>query len=165
MAKNENHIYKLWYLISIMRRETDKDHPITMTQIIRLLEKEEIPVDRKTIATDIVRIETKFGKLDSEKEYGFQIEKDDTKKPHKHWFVDNGFSMDDLRTIIECLITTRAVSEKHAKDILRKLGYHINKYQMREAEATLSVNTKSSIHANRILENCDLLWRYIHKPP
>ena len=56
MARQANQKLKLLYLLEILRRETDEEHPLTLKQIQDLLEQKGITAERKSLYDDMEQL-------------------------------------------------------------------------------------------------------------
>ena len=56
MARQANQKLKMLYLLEILRRETDEEHPLTLKQIIDLLAQRGISAERKSLYDDIEQL-------------------------------------------------------------------------------------------------------------
>lgn len=53
MPKAPNQKYKLFYILELLRSESDEKHPVTMPQIISYLKQNGIHAERKSVYSDM----------------------------------------------------------------------------------------------------------------
>ena len=118
---DKNNAMRLFRILEILQKHSDKDHPLSQQDIIRMLwDKYEIHADRKTIKNNIVNLE----------EMGFDInyaEADRSKGTKKentvtsHYYMNNEFDDSELRLLIDSVLYSPNISPCQSKQLIEKL--------------------------------------------
>ena len=91
---------RLLTLIEILKRESDAEHPLSLNEIIALLENKDIYVERKTLYQD-------FYDLD---EFGLEVE---YLRPSKKYFLDAApFTLSEIKIMIDSLSSLKNLDDK-----------------------------------------------------
>ncbi len=161
MPRDINQRIKLLFLKQFFEEKTDEDHPATNKQIIEYLASKDIPVERKTVYTDIQALE----------EYGMEIMR--TENGRGYYWTDRPFELPELKFIIDSVAASKFLSEKKSDALIKKLGTLASEHQQRELRRQVRVsgrvktmnasilNSVDAIHA-AIAANTTILFKYFH---
>ena len=123
---NKKRILKL---IEIMRRQSDMDHKLSLSQISALLDEDGISnINRKTLYDDFRTLS----------EYGYDIEYDDG-----YYLSEAPFSLSEIKIIIDSLNSLRNLDERFLDGLKRKLYSFISIYETDELKKLEYRNTHS----------------------
>ena len=99
----------------ILRKESDVNHPLTHGDIIDFLDRDYgIKIERKAVGRNIAILN----------EMGYEIET--TKKGS--YLLSREFEDSELRLLIDCVLSSNYISEKHSADLIEKIAGLSNKY-------------------------------------
>ena len=108
---NAEHKLKIVHLMDILRRETDAQHPISMSKI-----KEKFSThlsghqpDRKAIYDDFDALEA----------YGFVVHREPNGK--RYYLENPDFTYNEVRMIADCVASSKFLSERQARSLIEKL--------------------------------------------
>lgn len=162
MSKGKNQKLKLMALKEILLEKTDKDHSLTMEQIIDELEKRDISAERKSIYDDFKSFEDlkiPCKKVKRGKETFYSIE-------------EREFELSELKLLVDAVQASKFITEKQSRDFIAKLeglcSEHEKKQLQRQVYVSGRVKTKSEnnvfravdvIH-NAINENRQIRFKY-----
>ena len=90
MARSENQKLKLFYLVDILRSETDENNTMSMNEIIEKLAAIGIKAERKSLYDDIAILS----------EYGIDIEKT---SDHKYYIAERKYELAELKTLVDII--------------------------------------------------------------
>ena len=102
---------KLLYLKKILLEKTDREHGLTMPEIIDELEKNDIIAERKSIYRDIKLLEDSGMEITKKKigsEYTYRIEKRE-------------FELAELKLLVDAIQSCRFITEKKSGNLIGKL--------------------------------------------
>ncbi len=113
MSQENYQKIKLLKLIELLKQETDEQHPLTTTQIIKRLGSLHITCERRTLSKDIALLNEKR----------FEVMWKWVGKEKGYYIEDRTFSVPEIRILMDAVqaagfITTRKTAE--LKDILPK---------------------------------------------
>ena len=121
MARSENQKLKLFYLVDILRRETDDTHALSMAEIIEKLSEHDIKAERKSLYDDI----TILG------EYGIYIEKT---PDHKYYITEREYELAELKTLVDIIQSSQFLTAKKSNELTKKLYRETSRYGAAELD-------------------------------
>lgn len=111
MAGKANGKLRLLYVLDILKRYSDEEHPLDSSDIIDELSKLSIEANRKTIYDDIAALE----------DYGIDIIKAGT--PKKGWFIgEREFEVPEIYLLCDAVRFAKFISPKKTRELLNKLN-------------------------------------------
>lgn len=134
MAKRSNQKLKVLYVLDILKKHSDEEHPLNASQIVEFLEKEGIEAERKSIYDDIASLEF----------YGCDIIKTDS--PRVGWFIgEREFEIPEIYLLCDAVRSAKFISAKKTRELLSKLHsmLSINQTKRREDRIFFSSGEKS----------------------
>ncbi len=111
MAKNDNQKLKLLYLAKIFMEDTDEEHGITMSQLIKKLDDYGVSAERKALYLDITALEN----------FGMDICTDKIGKVHSYRLVSRQFELAELKLLVDSVQSSKFISEKKSNALIKKL--------------------------------------------
>lgn len=111
MPKSENQKQKILFVMDYLQKHSHKDHPVNATELIQMLKQEGISADRKSIYSDVQALI----------EYGLDI----VSLPGKHggYYIASpkDFQMSELKLLIDAVLSSRYLTEKKSRELIKKL--------------------------------------------
>jgi predicted DNA-binding transcriptional regulator YafY len=126
---------------------TDEAHGITMSQILNLLEKNDISADRKSIYRDIVALE----------EMGIYVEKEKVGKNFYYKVVEKQFEIAELKLLVDSVSASRFITEKKSRELIGKLESLVSKYEAKELQRSIVVSGRNKTQNESIYYNVDAI--------
>ena len=115
MAKRSNQKLKLLYLSKILLENTDERNAMTMSQILRELEKCGVRAERKSIYDDIEALRV-FG-------IDVQTVRD---RYVKYYALKNDFDLAELKLIFDLVSASGIVSENKSRELMKKFNVSLD---------------------------------------
>lgn len=149
MPKSENQKYKALYVAKYLMEATDENHAVSATDILDYLEDEcGITADRRSIYRDIAALRDVFG-MDIDGGQG-----------GRYRLVSRDFSFEDLRTLAECVRSTKFISDEESDRIVESLETLCSEYQAEQLRAEVyNVNRGQNANDDKIIHNVNLIYR------
>ena len=147
MSRLENQKMKLYFLGKILMENTDEAHGITMSQILNLLEKNDISADRKSIYRDIAALE----------EMGIYVEKEKVGKNFFYKVVEKQFEIAELKLLVDSVSASRFITEKKSRELIGKLESLVSKYEAKELQRSIVVAGRNKTQNESIYYNVDAI--------
>lgn len=110
--ERENKKLLILQILKVLKENSSDNQPITQTEIGKILEKDGISCDRKTISRNI----------DYLKEFGFNIVKI---AGGGCYYIDDTFDESELTFLVDCIYSSPAISQKQAIALIEKLTANI----------------------------------------
>ena len=130
MAKGDNQKLKLLYLAKIFSEETDEDHGLTMPQIIRQLEGYGVSAERKTLYQDFEAL----------KDFGMDIISCQDGRTYTYHLVSREFELAELKLLVDCVQSSKFISEKKSNTLIRKLEQLTSRYEAEQLQRQVLIS-------------------------
>lgn len=108
MAKSENQKLKLFYLVDILKNETDGSHALSMNDIIEKLASKDVKAERKALYGDIATLS----------DYGIYIEKT---SDHRYYLAERKYELAELKTLVDIIQSSQFLTAKKSNELTKKL--------------------------------------------
>ena len=128
--RSKNQKLKLLYLARIMQEKTDDTHYLTMPEIIEELAKYDIEAQRKSIYDD----------LDALTDYGIEILKEQRGYKTYYHCGSREFELAELRLIIDAIASSKFITVRKSKDLIRKLEKMLSLYDAKLVDREVFVS-------------------------
>lgn len=152
MKKNSNQKLRLLYIIEILTKKSDEEHPLTASEIISLLQEDYgITCERKTV----------YDCVESLNEYGYDIVK--STSPRGFFMVPYVFELPELRLLIDAVQSADFISVKKTKALMQKLGRFSSEYQFKQIEKQVYIDSRNKCDNENLFYNIDELNFAIRK--
>lgn len=146
MAKHANQKTKLLHLYQLLLRQTDEDHPITISQIIEELDRFDIKAERKSIYDD----------LDALRQFGLDVQY--RKGNHSGWYVgERDFQLPELKLLMDAVQSSRFITQRKSDTLIRKLEGLASVHQARQLQRQVFVSGRIKVMNESIYYNVDKL--------
>ena len=150
MARSSQQTLKLLYLKDYLTRNTDEAHPASTKQIIDYLAAQGIPVERKTVYSDIQQL-TDFG-LDILRAPG---------RPGGWYLASREFELAELKLLVDAVQSSKFLSERKSLDLIRKLETLASVHEAGTLRRQVVVTGRVKSMNESIYYNVDLLHQAI----
>ncbi len=153
MPRNSNQKLKLLVLADIFRNETNEEHPISLTQIIEMLEYYGIEAERKSIYTDIEALCN----------YGLDIMKTGVSRNTAYYLSGGDFEIHELKLLADAVACSRFITEKKSRELIAKLGTLTDRYDAGELKRSVIVSDRVKNGNEQIYYNVDAIEEAIRR--
>ena len=110
MPRSFNQKLKILYLMKLLQEKTDREHPVSVKDIIQTMEAYGISVERKTVYDDIETLRTFGMKIGSRKG-----------KPAGFYLEERTFELPELKFLMDAVQSSKFITEKQSAALVRKL--------------------------------------------
>ena len=117
MPKSDNQKLKLLYIRDYLERNSDERHPVGAQELISMLASKGIECERKAIYSDIRALQD-FG-LDILNQRG---------RNGGYYIGSRNFELPELKLLIDAVQSSRFLTEKKSRELIRKLCKECNRY-------------------------------------
>lgn len=153
MAKSEKQKLKLLALLDIFKKNTDSEHGITMNQIISELEQMDIKAERKSVYSDIDKLN----------EYGYEIEGSKMDGTFYYYLLEHDFELPELKLLVDAVQACKFISEKRSNELIKKIEGLASKYQAQELQRQVYVANRVKTNYESVYYNIDEINGAINK--
>lgn len=131
-------------ILQILEEYTDYDHPLTQEEIVNRLDKDYgLMVERKLVGRNLSIL----------KEAGYDIESD----RRGSYLAERPFEDSELRLLIDGVLSSRYITAKHSKDLIKKLCGLSNKYFLSHVKHICSVNDWSKTDNSALFYSIEVI--------
>lgn len=110
MPRSFNQKLKILYLMKFLQEKTDREHPVSVKDIIQTMEAYGISVERKTVYDDIETLRTFGMKIGSRRG-----------KPAGFYLEECTFELPELKFLMDAVQSSKFITEKQSAALVRKL--------------------------------------------
>ena len=144
ISKGQNSKLKLIYVLDILKKYSDEEHPLNSSEIIEKLSEYGITAERKSLYNDIEALEM----------YGCDIIKTGT--PKKGWFIGNrDFEVPEIYLLCDAVKTAKFISAKKTRELLLKLNNMLSCYQAKRNKSKVFFAAEDKCENEEIYYNID----------
>ena len=152
MANSGNLKQKLLSLIAILQAETDREHGLTMPQIIDRLAERGIDAERKAVYRDI----------DALREAGFDIQKLRT-RPVQYALVRNELGFDDVMMLIDIVQSSPFLTNGKSNELVKSLKSLVSNRERAMLARRVHVQGRIRNQNESIFHNVDVLQEALQR--
>ncbi|MCQ2455304.1 MAG: transcriptional regulator [Clostridia bacterium] len=150
MAVRRGQKIKLLYIIDILKKYSDEDHPISAVAICDELLKLGVTAERKAIYDDIEQLT----------DYGFDIIKTRVPKPG-YFLASREFETPEIYLLGDAVRTAKFITPKKSRELVSKLQNMLSVYQTAGIESGIFIDSDSKCSNEEIYYNIDAISRAI----
>lgn len=152
MAKSQNQKLKLLYLVDILERKTDEEHPLTAAQLIEELEKVDISAERKSIYDDV----------DQLIRYGYDIVLNKSRINGGYYMASRRFELAELKILVDSVQASRFISPKKTRELIGKLERLCSIHEEKQLKRQVYVLNRIKTENEQVFYNVDMIHGAIH---
>ena len=146
MARSSNQKTKLLHLSRMLLRQSDEEHPLSVTQIIEGLARYDIRAERKSIYDDMEALRL----------FGLDIQSRKGKVPG--WFVgDRDFELPEVKLLMDAVQSSRFITQRKSDALIRKLEGLASVHQAGQLQRQVYVSGRIKVMNESIYYNVDKL--------
>lgn len=143
---------RLLKVLEILKTRSDKEHPISATEIIEELGKCDIDAERKSIYKDIEAL----------CEAGFDIVKTGTPK-RGFYLASGGFEMPEISLLIDAVQSAGFVPKVKTRELVTKLQGLVSEHQAAELKNRICIENRAKSGNEEVYKNIELINTAITK--
>ncbi len=146
MPRGANQKRKLLYLLDILARETDEEHPLTLEQIRTLLAAHGVEAERKSLYDDLEQLRL----------YGADII---TRRDRqvRYYLGQRTFDLPELRLLVDAVQSSKFITHSKSVELIRKLEGLTSRHQAGQLQRQVLVTGRIKSMNESIYYNVDHL--------
>ena len=146
MAKSSNQKTKLLHLSRMLLRQSDEEHPLSVTQIIEGLARYDIRAERKSIYDDMEALRL----------FGLDVQCRKGKSPG--WFIGSReFELPEVKLLMDAVQPSRFIPQKKSDALIRKLEGLSSVHEAGQLQRQVYVSGRIKVMNESIYYNVDKL--------
>jgi len=165
MARSSYQKLKPIYIMDYLLKNSDEQHPVTITQLIEYLAAQGIQSERKSI----------YGDLEALQFYGLDIVQSSLGRSAGYYIANRSFELPELKLLVDSVQSSKFITHKKTATLIRKIetlaSIHEAQLLDRQVFVTNRIKTMNeSIYYNvdaihhGISTNCKIQFRYFEYP-
>ncbi len=144
--RTENIRLRLLKVLEILKVQSDKEHPISATDLIEQLKKYGIDAERKAIYKDMEAL------MDA----GVNVAKTGTPK-RGYYIADGGFELPEVSLLIDAVQSAGFIPKAKSRQLVEKLQRLVSCHQAQELKNRICIEHRSKSVNEGIYKNIELL--------
>ena len=144
MPRSANQKLKILYILELLRRSSDENHPVSMRQILDRLESLGVPAERKSVYDDIEALRL-FG-LDIEKTGGNNA---------GYYLASREFELPELKLLVDAVQSSRFITSKKTLSLIKKLECLCSEHEARSLRRQVFIANRIKSMNESIYYNVD----------
>ncbi len=150
MPRKEGQKAKMLVLLEIFQQQSDVDHRLTVPMLEKLLAKQGVPSERKSIYTDIAALQ----------DAGYAIEL--IRGPRGGYYLEErDFELAELEILVDAVQNSRFITERKSTSLIKKLSHLASKYQASNLARQVFVSGRVKSMNESVYYNVDAIHRAI----
>lgn len=144
MARSENQKLKLLYILRLLQRKSDEEHPVSMSEILAYLEENGITAERKGVYSDLSALRD-FG-LDIVSQRG---------KSGGYFIGKRDFELPELKLLVDSVQCSKFITEGKSVSLIKKLESLTSEHEARLLHRQVFVRGRIKAMNESIYYNVD----------
>ncbi|MED9902881.1 MAG: WYL domain-containing protein [Lachnospiraceae bacterium] len=153
MAKTSNQKLKLFYIMQMLKENTDESHVLSTQEIIGRLADNDIKAERKTIYHD----------MECLVDYGYDIILKKGKTGSGYYLASREFELAELKLLVDAIQASRFITAKKSRELIKKLEMLVSRHQAVQLQRQVYVADRVKTENERIYYNVDTIYKAIDK--
>ena len=160
MARSDNQKLKILYILDYLQKNSHQEHPVRATELVEMLEKHDIPCDRKTVYSDIAALQ----------DFGIDI-LTCRGKGGGYYIGEREFQLPEVKLLIGAVQSSRFLTEDKSLELIEKLSRLCSQQEAEQVRRNVVVagrikNMNQSIYYDvdtiqeAIFQNRQIFFRY-----
>ena len=150
MVKSYSQKLRVLYVMQILLRYSDEEHPISQTEISERLNAYGIQADRKSIYDDIKVLN----------EFGMEIE-NRRSKPSGFYVAERTFELPELKLLVDAVQSSKFITAKKSNELIRKLEELASVHEAKTLQRQVFVGNRIKTMNESIYYNVDKIHQAI----
>lgn len=151
MAKSANQKLKMLYIADYLYRKTDENHSVSTQDIIKMLSRNGIEAERKTIYSDIEALKLFGLDIIISKGRGGGVA-----------MVSRQFQLSELKLLVDAVQSSRFVTQKKSLEIIKKLSELASDYEKNDLQREVYIINRIKNDNENIFYSTDAIHKAIH---
>ena len=151
MVKSYSQKLRVLYVMQILLRYSDEEHPISQTEISERLNAYGIQADRKSIYDDIKVLN----------EFGMEIE-NRRSKPSGFYVAERTFELPELKLLVDAVQSSKFITAKKSNELIRKLEELASVHEAKTLQRQVFVGNRIKTMNESIYYNVDKIHSAIN---
>lgn len=122
---------RILYILKLLYDNTDEEHPMSTTDIIRNLADINISAHRKTVASDIEQLE----------EFGIDVITIKSTQ-NKYFIGSREFELPEVKLLVDAVESSKFITPKKSEELIEKLSHLVSQEQAKELNRHIFIDKR-----------------------
>lgn len=150
MVKSYSQKLRVLYVMQVLLRYSDEEHPISQAEISERLNAYGIQADRKSIYDDIKVLN----------EFGLEIE-NRRAKPSGFYVAERSFELPELKLLVDAVQSSKFITAKKSNELIRKLEELASVHEAKTLQRQVFIGNRIKTMNESIYYNVDKIHQAI----
>lgn len=151
MPKVENQKLKLLYIADFLTEKTDENHTVTSTEIIKMLERNGITAERKSVYADIEALRS----------FGMDVDIIKGRNGGIH-LLSKKFELAELKLLVDAIQSSRFITEKKSYALIKKISELTSEHERKELQRLVFISNRIKNENESIYYSTDNIYYAIN---
>ena len=147
MAKQPNQKLKILYILQLLQKKSDENHPISVAAILEELERYDISAERKSIYSDIEQL----------RQFGFDIEMNHSRTSGGYYLASRDFELAELKILVDSIQASKFITTNKTRALIKKLSNLCSDDQAKQLKHEVHVMDRVKTGNENIFYNVDAI--------
>lgn len=152
MPRGNGSKIKLFRILEYLFRATDKEHGVTVQEVIEKLAEQGIDAERKSVYDDFLTL----GDL------GFPVERMHT-RPERYYLEERIFTLAELKLLVDAIQSTRFITGEKSRELIGKLELFAGEHHAGDLSRQVYVDGRVKSMNGTVMENVDGIHNAIRR--
>lgn len=153
MAKTQGQKLKILYLLKLLEKGSDEDHPIRTPEIIAYFEGLGIHCERKSVYDDIEKLQ----------EFGYDIIQVSPRQGGGYYLGEREFELPELKLLVDAVSSSKFITTKKTRELIKKLEEKASKYDAGKLRRQVYVAGRIKTENESVYYSIDSIHRAIQE--
>lgn len=144
MARSGMQKMKVLLIMKELLEKTDENHPVSVADLVSMLNKNGIMAERKSIYHDIETL----------RKFGIDIE-NRREQPSGYYVANRDFELPELKLLVDAVQCAKFITRKKSEELIRKLECLTSKYEAVQLQRQVFVLNRNKTVNENIYYNVD----------
>lgn len=153
MAKGANQKEKLLYMAKFFAEQTDEEHGLTVQDIIKQLNDNDINAERKAIYDDIEVL----------RHFGMDIVSEQKDRTVYYKLASRDFELPELKLLVDSVQAAKFITENKSRELIKKLESQVSRFEAKQLHRQVIISGRIKTMNESVYYSVDMIHAAINE--
>ena len=153
MAKGANQKEKLLYMAKFFAEQTDEEHGLTVQDIIKQLNDNDINAERKAIYDDIEVL----------RHFGMDIVSEQKDRTVYYKLASRDFELPELKLLVDSVQAAKFITENKSRELIKKLESQVSRHEAKQLHRQVIISGRIKTMNESVYYSVDMIHAAINE--
>ena len=153
MAKGANQKEKLLYMAKFFAEQTDEEHGLTVQDIIKQLNDNNINAERKAIYDDIEVL----------RHFGMDIVSEQKDRTVYYKLASRDFELPELKLLVDSVQAAKFITENKSRELIKKLESQVSRHEAKQLHRQVIISGRIKTMNESVYYSVDMIHAAINE--